>query len=96
MSFWTFVFAISALSIVAGLINTWIKARHGYPIEEDCGRSSTKKRQMDAICLENQELKNRLAEVTERLKVLERIATDPASRVAREIAALAHETGERA
>jgi hypothetical protein len=40
---------------------------------------------MDAICAENQELKTRLSEVTARLAVLERIATDPAERVAREI-----------
>jgi len=86
MGFWTFVFAISAVSIVAGLVNTWIKARHGYPIEQDCSSySPAKKRQMDAICAENQDLKKRLSEVTERLAVLERIATDPAERVAREI-----------
>jgi hypothetical protein len=85
VGFWTFVFAISVVSIVAGLINTWIKARHGYPIEENCHHSPAKKRQMDAICAENQELKTRLSEVTARLAVLERIATDPAERVAREI-----------
>lgn len=85
MGFWTFVFAISAVSIVGGLINTWIKARHGYPIEENCHQSPRKTRQMDAICAENHELKKRLSEVTERLAVLERIATDPAQRVAREI-----------
>ncbi len=85
MGFWTFVFAISVVSIVAGLINTWIKARHGSPIEENCPHSPAQKRQMDAICAENQELKTRLSEVTARLAVLERIATDPAERVAREI-----------
>ena len=47
--------------------------------------SARKTRQMDAICAENHELKKRLSEVTERLAVLERIATDPAQRVAREI-----------
>jgi hypothetical protein len=85
VGFWTFVFAISVVSIVGGLINTWIKARHGYPIEENCHQTPGKKRQMDAICAENQELKKRLSEVTERLAVLERIATDPAERVSREI-----------
>ncbi len=90
MSFWTFVFAISALSIVAGLVTTWIKAKHGYPITEDScgkrGRSSVNtKAQFDAICAENRELKAQLSEVTERLQVLERIATDPAERVSREI-----------
>jgi len=86
LGFWTFVFAISVVSIVAGLINTWIKARHGYPIEQECSRGSGRsKPQMDAICAENQELKDRLAQVTDRLAVLERIATDPATRVAKEI-----------
>ena len=85
MGFWTFVFAISVVSIVAGLVNTWIKARHGYPLPEEGEASPMKKRQLDAICAENKELKQRLAEVTERLHVLERIATDPAERVSREI-----------
>ena len=85
MGFWTFVFAISAVSIVAGIVNNWIKAKHGYPIEEGSATSVGGKRQMDAICAENRELKNRVSELTERLGVLERIATDPAERVSREI-----------
>ena len=85
MGFWTFVFAISAVSIVAGIVNNWIKAKHGYPIEEGSATSVGGKRQMDAICAENGELKNRVSELTDRLAVLERIATDPAERVSREI-----------
>jgi hypothetical protein len=85
MGFWTFVFAISAVSIVAGIVNNWIKAKHGYPIEEASATNLGGKRQMDAICAENHELKNRVSELTDRLAVLERIATDPAERVSREI-----------
>jgi hypothetical protein len=84
MGFWTFVFAISAFSIVAGLVNNWIKAQHGYPMSEGAEAPGGKK-QMDAICAENRELKNQVSELTERLQVLERIATDPAERVSREI-----------
>ena len=84
MGFWSFVLAISVVSIVGGIINTWIKARHGYPLKEETP-SPASKRKMDAICAENEELKQRLAEVTDRLAVLERIATDPATRVSREI-----------
>ena len=88
MGFWTFVFAISVVSIVGGIVNNWIKARHGYPLpEEGCRRSSSGPR-VDAVYAENQELKKRLAEVTDRLAVLERIATDPAERVSREIESL--------
>jgi len=85
MGFWTFVFAISAVSIVAGIVNNWFKAKHGYPIEEGSATGVGGKRQMDAICAENRELKNRVSELTDRLAVLERIATDPAERVSREI-----------
>ena len=84
MGFWTFVFAISAFSIIAGLINNWIKVRNGYPISEGAEIGGEKNR-MDAICAENRELKTRVYELTERLQVLERIATDPAERVSREI-----------
>ena len=85
MGFWTFVFAICVVSIIAGIVNNWIRARHGYPIEEGCTRGSGSKRQIDAICAENRELKTRVSELTDRLAVLERIATDPAERVSREI-----------
>ena len=68
-----------------GLINSWIRARHGYPIEDEGAASPQGKRKMEAICAENQELKQRLSDVTERLAVLEKIATDPAERVSREI-----------
>jgi hypothetical protein len=85
MGFRTFVLAICVISMVAGIVNNWIKARHGYPLEE-CNHSTPgSKRKMEAICAENEELKKRLSEVTERLAVLERIATDPAERVSREI-----------
>jgi hypothetical protein len=85
MGFWTFVLAAVIVSIVGGVINTWIKARHGYPITDGEATSLPSKRKMDAICAENQDLKKRLGEVTERLAVLERIATDPANRVSHEI-----------
>ena len=34
MGFWTFVFAISIASIVAGVVTTWIRAKHGYPMDQ--------------------------------------------------------------
>lgn len=85
MGFWTFVLAICVVSIAGGIINNWIKARHGYPIEDAGTQTQSGKRKMEAICAENQDLKKRLAEVTDRLAVLERIATDPAERVSKEI-----------
>ena len=85
MGFWTFVLAICVVSIAGGIINNWIKARHGYPIEDAGTQTQSGKRTMEAICAENQDLKKRLAEVTDRLAVLERIATDQPSALTREI-----------
>ena len=82
MGFWTFVFAISIVSILAGVFTTWIRAKHGYPMQ---GEKTGNGKKMQALCAENEELKQRVAELTERLVVLERIATDPAERVSREI-----------
>ena len=82
MGFWTFVFAISIASIVAGVVTTWVRAKHGYPME---GQKAVNGKKMQAIRSENEELKQRVAELTERLVVLERIATDPGERVSREI-----------
>jgi hypothetical protein len=90
---WTFVFAISALSIVAGIVNNWIKARHGYPMADDGSGSDIRHtRQLDAVCAENRELKERLAKVSGRLETLERIVTDQPNRLAREIDALGEPT----
>jgi len=65
VGFWTFVLAICVVSIAGGIINNWIKARHGYPIEDAGTQTQSGKRTMEAICAENQDLKKRLAEVTD-------------------------------
>lgn len=85
MHFWTFVFAISVLSIIGGIVNNWIRARHGYPIEEERDLSAPKKREMFAIRTENQQLKATVSRLEDRLRVLERIATDSSRRLADEI-----------
>ena len=79
---------IVAISIgpVAWVVNNWIRAKHGYPLTDRKGRLA----EADAPALrqENEELKRDVQRLEERLRVLERIATDPAERTAREIEAL--------
>ena len=82
MPFWTFVFAITIAFIVAGVVSTWIRMP-SMTIDWTRQRNSTAR--PAAICDENAHLKKQVAELTERLVVLERIATDPAERVSREI-----------
>jgi hypothetical protein len=86
-----FVIAIIAISTFGWLASTWIRARHGYPIENEwTGMSyreevSEQTRQSALVAEENAQLKAQVSRLEDRIKVLERIATDPAERTAREI-----------
>jgi uncharacterized protein YlxW (UPF0749 family) len=85
-----FVIAIIAISTFGWLASTWIRARHGYPIENEwCGTARkedpAQTRQVELLSAENNQLKSQVSQLEERLRVLERIATDPAARIEREI-----------
>ncbi len=84
-----FVIAIVALSMGAWVITTWIRAKHGYPLDDDNGNTVLPARRDDtqtkALAAENKRLKETVSKLEDRLKVLERIATDPSQRIAREI-----------
>lgn len=88
-----FVLAIIAISVGAWIINNWIRAKHGYSISDDWGRNITKEdpttqRNVQLLTSENERLAGQVSRLEERIAVLERIATDPATRTAREIDAL--------
>ena len=76
---------IAAVTIgpIAWVANNWVRARHGYPLEGRKGDLSV--RQDPALAAENAALRGQVERLEERLRVLERIATDPAERTAREI-----------
>ncbi len=88
-----FVIAIIAISTVGWVINNWIRAKHGYALEDEWS-GKTHKRDPDAertvqlLSTENERLTGQVSRLEERIAVLERIATDPAERTAREIDAL--------
>ena len=75
--FWMLIFSLALAFIVAGVVLTLLKVQAGFRAPDQAERLSD--REMDAIRAENDELKRRVAELTERLTVLERIATDPPS-----------------
>ena len=85
----SFVIAIIALSMATWVIITFIKARHGYPISDDCGKPVHPVRadneETKALVQENRALKETVSRLEERLKVLERIATDPSRRLSDDI-----------
>ena len=85
-----FVLAIIALSIGGWLINNWIRARHGYALEDKWGGKTGKAEAepIQALRDENQALRAELSAYADRTKVLERIVTDKGYDVASQIEAL--------
>ena len=89
----SFIIAIIAICTAGWIINNWIRARHGYPLENEWSGLSHKAhpkgdRQLQLLSSENEKLAGQVSRLEERIAVLERIATDPATRTAREIDAL--------
>ncbi|MEP2104080.1 MAG: hypothetical protein ABJP02_13515 [Parasphingorhabdus sp.] len=88
-----FVIAIIAVCYAGWIINNWIRAKHGYPLEDEWGGTTDRgdpkaERKIELLSNENEELVGKIDRLQERLAVLERIATDPAKRTADEIEAL--------
>lgn len=90
---------IAAVTVgpIGWVANTWIRARHGYPLEGKKGalvaRSGdlTDDRRLALLTDENERLNGKVERLEDRLAVLERIATDPGSRTYAEIEALRRE-----
>jgi cell division protein FtsB len=84
-----FVIVIIALAMGAWIITTAIRAKHGYPLTDDWGNPVHPVRKEEdatkALVDENRQLKANVERLEERLKVLERIATDPTKRLSDEI-----------
>lgn len=88
-----FVLAIIAISTIGWAFTTWVRARHGYPVENEWSGVAHRSdpdagRKIDLLSSENEKLNGRISRLEDRIAVLERIATDPAVRTARDIDAL--------
>ena len=81
-----FVLAIILISTLGWVITTAIRARHGYPLDGEWGGKVHKQDPAtDTLVAENKQLKANVDRLEDRLKVLERIATDPSRRLADDI-----------
>jgi hypothetical protein len=95
-----FVVAIVLVCTAGWLINNWIRAKHGYPLEDEWGgllgikpiKTAIANPAADAenarLKAENRELHNKLDAMQDRLVVLEKIVTDRGYSLAQEIEAL--------
>ena len=79
---------------IAWIATTWVRAKHGYPLETSKGQlfnrdgPVSEARATALLSNENAQLRGQVGRLEERIAVLERIATDPAERTARAIDAL--------
>lgn len=86
------VIAIIVVCYGGWLISTWIRARHGYPVENEFGGGAVRRvhspdtdRKIELLAGENGRLKDQITRLEERIAVLERIVTDKAARLSDEI-----------
>lgn len=92
-----FVLAIIAISTGGWVVNNWIRARHGYALEDEWG-GKTDRADQEAIAKlreENVFLRDQLDRTHQRLANVEAIVTDSGFDVSRQIEAL-HPAQEKA
>ncbi|MBX9662186.1 hypothetical protein [Novosphingobium sp.] len=87
--------ALPTVALTVGwIINTWLRVRHGYPLENSWGKSvypKTSSEELERIKLlsqENAQLRAELGSVKDRLANVERIVTDSGYHLTHEIEAL--------
>lgn len=85
-----FIIAIITVCTVGWLINNWIRAKHGYPLEDEWGGKTERPDNSELLRLrdENARLTDQLENYADRLAVLERIVTDKSVMLADEIESL--------
>ena len=76
-----FVLAIIAISTGGWVINNWIRAKHGYPVENEWGGTVHRTdpdadRKIALLTDDNAKLAGQVSRLEERISVRERIATD--------------------
>jgi len=86
----SFVIAIIAMSMAAWVITTWIRVKHGYPLDDGAGNPIEPRDtgEVTRLRIENERLTDQLENYGDRLEVLERIITDKGYDVAQQIEAL--------
>lgn len=85
-----FVLGIILISTIGWIVTSWIRAKHGYPLEGEWGGTVKKAdaladRKIELLSSENERLTGQIDRLQERIAVLERIATDQPNRLSAEI-----------
>ena len=89
-----FVAVIAAIGVGGWVITTWLRIKHGYPLDGAWGQAIYPKKSDEAmervklLSQENAQLRAELGSVKDRLANVERIVTDDSHRLTQEIEAL--------
>ena len=93
---------ITVAGVGGWLLHTWLRIKHGYPLESSWGVPIHPKTDQEAaeriklLTTENAQLRAEIGSVKDRLQTIERIVTDQPSKLAREIDALTLDKGGNA
>lgn len=84
------IVAIVVICMIGWLINNWIRAKHGYALEDEWGGKTERKdgAETQRLLAENRTLHEKLDAMQDRMIVLEKIVTDRGYSLAQEIEAL--------
>ena len=89
-----FIAVMASLGIGGWVLTTWMRIKHGYPLDGAWGQSIYPKKNDEAIerikllSQENAQLRAELGSVKDRLANVERIVTDDSHRLSQEIDSL--------
>jgi hypothetical protein len=89
-----FIAVIAVVGVGGWVINTWLRIKHGYPLDGAWGQAMYPKKNEEVVervkllSQENAQLRAELGAVKDRLANVERIVTDDAHRLTQEIDAL--------
>ena len=89
-----FIAVVAAIGVGGWVITTWLRIKHGYPLDGAWGQQVYPKKNEEVIervkllSQENAQLRAELGAVKDRLANVERIVTDDSHRLTQEIEAL--------
>lgn len=89
------IFMVPVLAIGGWVLTTWLRIKHGYPLDVPWGQSAVYPKKDEEthervrlLSTENAQLRAELGSIKDRLAVVERIVTDEGPKLAREIESL--------
>ncbi len=94
LSVFPFIAVIVTVTVGGWLLNTWLRIKHGYPLDGAWGQAVYPKKDEETVerirllSTENAQLRAELGSIKDRLANVERIVTDDSHRLTQEIESL--------